>query len=72
MNVYMYVYTPQLTGQNVSDCTTDSFYLLCVYCELTLGLLQDQKVLLTTESSFQPSKKEFPDLLHLEKKKKLG
>lgn len=71
MNVYMYVYTPQLRGQNVSDCTTDSFYLLCVSCELTLGPLQDQKVLLITESSFQPSKKEFPDQLHLEKKKSL-
>lgn len=65
MNVYMYVCTPQLhtplRGQKVSDCTTDSCYLLCVYCELNLGLLHDQKVLLTIVSSFQPSKKEFLD-----------
>lgn len=45
------------------------FYMLCVYCELNLGPLHDQKVLLTIESSFQPSKKEFLDQLHLEKKK---
>lgn len=59
MNAYMYVCTPQLRGQNVSDCTTDRFYVLCVYCELNLGPLHDQKVLLTIESSFQPSKRNF-------------